>query len=79
MGAQKIIVRRYYRIFIWIVLITAALVLSPFFSMEIMPLSAVGVSMIMVNWLELMPRKALREAVFIVLIAAIIAGQFLLF
>lgn len=79
MGAQKIIVRRYYRIFIWIVLITAALVLSPFFSMEIMPLSAVGVSMIMVNWLELLPRKALREAVFIVLIAAIIAGQFLLF
>ena len=60
-------------------MITAALVLSPFFSMEIMPLAAVGVSMIMVNWLELLSRKALREAVFFVLIAATLAGQFLLF
>ncbi len=79
MGIQKIIVRRYHRVFIWVILISATAVLTPFFSMEMLPLAAIGAAVTLTNWLETVSRKVVKEAVFLLLVIITLAGQLLLF
>ena len=39
MNVQKVIIRRYFRVFIWLILLVGIGVLSPFFSNEILPIA----------------------------------------
>lgn len=79
MNVQKIIVRRYFRIFVWIILVNAAAVMSPFFSMELMPLSVSALALVVSKWFEVMQRDRVREIVFLVFVIVTVAGQFLLY
>lgn len=79
MNVQKIIVRRYFRIFIWIILINAAAVMSPFFSMELMPLSVSALAVVVTKWFEVIQRNKVREIVFLFFILVTVAGQFFLY
>ena len=79
MGTQKVIVRRYHRVFIWVILLSAAAVLTPFFSMEMLPLAAVGATVTLTNWLESVSRKMVKEIIFLLIVLITLAGQFLLF
>lgn len=79
MGLQKIIVRRYHRIFIWVILLTATAVLTPFFSMEMLPLAAIGAAVTLTAWLESVSRRAIRETIFVLIVIVTLVGQFLLF
>jgi hypothetical protein len=78
-SAQKIIVRFYFRCFIWILLITGAAVLTPFFSMELIPVAAAGASVVVASWLEKIKSGWIQESLFFVLIAVTLAGQLLLY
>ncbi len=79
MPLQKIIVRRYLRVFIWIIFLTGAAVLSPFFSIETMPIAALGSSVAITFWLDRMRIEWIREAIFILIISLCLAGQFLFY
>jgi hypothetical protein len=79
MGTQKVIVRRYFRVFIWVILLSAAAVLTPFFSVEMLPLAAVGAAVTITVWLESVSRKMVKETIFFLIVLITLAGQFLLF
>jgi hypothetical protein len=76
---QKIIVRRYHRIFIWVIMLAATAVLTPFFSMEMLPLAAVGAAVTITAWLESVSRQNIKETFFVLIVLATLVGQFLLF
>jgi hypothetical protein len=77
--AQKIVNRFYFRIFIWILLVSSIAVLTPFFSMEMIPLSAVGGSVLLTNLFEKMKRKWVKELCFSAFVALIVTGYFFLY
>lgn len=79
MGSQKVIVRRYHRVFIWAILFSAAAVLTPFFSVEMLPLAAIGASVTITNWLESVSRKMVKDVFFLLIIIATVIGQLVLF
>ena len=77
--AQKIVNRFYFRVFIWILLISSIAVLTPFFSMEMIPLSAVGASVLLTNFFEKIKRRWVKEIGFTAFVALILAGYFFLY
>lgn len=79
MGTQKVIVRRYHRVFIWVILLSAAAVLTPFFSTEMLPLAAIGAAVTLTNWLEYISRKMVKEVVFMLIVVVTVIGQLLLY
>ena len=79
MGTQKVVTRRYYRVFVWIILFSSAAVLTPFFSVEVLPLFAVGAAFTIISWLESVSNNLFKEMVFLLIFVFTIAGQFLLF
>lgn len=78
LSIRKINVRLYFRIFIWLLLYTTALVLTSFFSIEILPMAVIGASVLLASFFETIERRFLRELLFIALVALSIVGQFLL-
>ncbi len=79
MGTQKVIVRRYHRVFIWVVLIIASAVLTPFFSVEMLPLAAIGAAVTITNWLEYVSRKMVKEVILLLIVIVTVLGQWFLF
>lgn len=77
--AQKIVNRFYFRVFIWILLVSSIAVLTPFFSMEMIPLSAVGASVLLTNFFEKIKRRWVKEIGFTAFVALIVAGYFFLY
>ncbi|ASB49219.1 DUF6427 family protein [Alkalitalea saponilacus] len=78
MPMQKVIVRRYLRVFVWILLLTGATVLTPFFSMEMIPLAAAGSAVTMAFWLDKMRKNRMKEMIFLLLIVVTISAQLFL-
>ncbi|WP_026474073.1 LTA synthase family protein [Alkaliflexus imshenetskii] len=79
MSVQKVIVRFYFRVFIWIILLAGAAVLTPFFSMELIPLAAVGASVTVAFWLERIKSVWIKEIGFLLLVCLTVIGQFFLY
>jgi hypothetical protein len=79
MGTQKVIVRRYHRVFIWVILISASAVLTPFFSVEMLPLAAIGAAVTISNWLEYVSRKMVKEVILLLIVIVTLLGQWFLF
>lgn len=75
---QKIIARKHLRVIIWLVLLTAAACLTPFFSVEITPLLAVGPAVIFAFWIDKMSHRFWREFFLWFLIGITVAAQFFL-
>ena len=76
---RKVKVRFYFRIFIWMLLLTTGVLLTPFFSMEMLPIAAVGASVLLASFFERIPNKKLKEGLFALFVALIITGQFFLY
>jgi hypothetical protein len=79
MKAQKILTRRYFRCFTWMIFILCAAILTPFFSLEIIPVTAMISTVIITLWLDKMKRLRLREAITILLVTITILGQIFLY
>ncbi len=78
MPTQKIITRKYLRVVIWLILVTAALCLTPFFSVELTPLVAIGPAIAISFWFDKMKSKILRESLLWLLVLGTIAAQYFL-
>jgi hypothetical protein len=76
MSTQKVVIRQYFRVFIWMFLIVGAALLTPFFSMELIPIASVAAAICISFWLSRMPKSWMKEAVLICLFCLTLAGQF---
>ncbi|SFD98751.1 hypothetical protein SAMN05444380_10533 [Thermophagus xiamenensis] len=72
---QKIITRKLFRSVVWLTLLTFGACLTPFFSVELTPLIAIGPSMILAFWLDKMSKKIWQEVILWVFIGITIAVQ----
>lgn len=75
LSIRKINVRLYFRIFIWILLYTSALVLTSFFSLEILPIAVIGVSILLASYFENIQKRFWREFFFMLYIVLIVIGH----
>ena len=75
MKSQKILTRRYFRCFTWMMFIISAAVLTPFFSMELIPVIALVSTVIISLWLDKMRKPRLKEVTTWFLIALTVMGQ----
>lgn len=78
MPMQKIITRKHFRVIIWIIFLTSAACLTPFFSLELAPVVAIGPAVVLAFWLDKMNHRTWREVMLWFLVAVTIAAQVLL-
>ncbi|MGM0375969.1 MAG: hypothetical protein ACQEQ0_04285 [Bacteroidota bacterium] len=78
MPVQKIATRKHLKMIVWLVLLTAAASLTPFFSVEISPLVAIGPAVVLSFWLDKMSSRFWRELFLWFLIGVTVAAQFFL-
>jgi len=76
---RKVKVRFYFRIFMWMLLLTTGILLTPFFSMEMLPIAAVSASVLLASFFERITNKKIKEILFTLFVGLIIAGQFFLY
>lgn len=74
---QKIVVRRYYRVLFWLLLLCTGAVLSPFFSVELLPIAAVSASVLVANGLDLFRKPFWQELALLLLVGLSAAAQLL--
>ena len=79
MSSQKILTRRYFRCFTWLLFIMCGFVLTPFFSMEMMPVLSLISTVIIVLWLDKMKRKRIPEIVLMLLVVLAVLGQMFMY
>lgn len=63
MGMIKIITRKYYRFIIWCIFFPVALVFTPYFSFDVLPLMAIGVAMMSASMFHYWHKDKLKEIV----------------
>lgn len=78
MPVQKIVTRKHLRMIVWFIFLTAAATLTPFFSVEITPLVAIGPAVVLSFWLDKMSSRFWRELFLWFMIGVTVAAQFLL-
>ncbi len=76
MPAIKIITRKHYRIFIWLIVLCVVAAITPYYSLEVMPIWAIGTSIIIGRFFSLIKRRFIQELFLYILAAITIAGQF---
>ncbi|PWE00548.1 hypothetical protein DDZ16_05670 [Marinilabilia rubra] len=75
---QKIITRKHFRVIIWVIFLTSAVCLTPFFSLELAPVVAIGPSVVLTFWFDKMSHRVWREVMLWFLVGITVAAQFLL-
>jgi hypothetical protein len=78
LSVQKIITRKHFRVIIWITFLTSAACLTPFFSVEIAPLVAIGPSIVIAFWVDKISSKLWSDLLIWGLIAITVAAQIFL-
>jgi hypothetical protein len=78
MSAQKVIIRKYFRVFIWIVFLTGIGVLLPFFSMEIFPIAIIASTIIFSFWIDKKSTKWMQETYLWLIVLLTVFGQLFL-
>lgn len=78
MNVQKVIIRRYFRVFIWLILLVGIAVLSPFFSNEILPIAIIGSTVIISFWIDKISKPMVKEGALWVITLLTVFGQFFL-
>ncbi|MBR8535582.1 hypothetical protein KDU71_08425 [Carboxylicivirga sediminis] len=76
--AIKIITRKHYRIFIWLIVLCVVAAITPYYSLEVMPIWAIGTSIVLGRFLSLIRRRFIQELILFIIVAITIAGQFLI-
>ncbi len=78
MSVIKIISRKYYRILIWLIVLCVLAVLTPLFSLELIPVLAFGCAVMTARFLKSIRIAWLQEVVFGLLLVLTLAAQFLI-
>ncbi len=76
--AIKIATRKHFRIFIWLIVLCVVAAITPYFSLEVMPIWAIATSIVVGRFLSLIRRSFIQELFLYILVAITIAGQFLI-
>ncbi|MCU4157078.1 hypothetical protein J1N10_13905 [Carboxylicivirga sp. A043] len=76
--AIKIITRKHYRIFIWLIVLSVVAAITPYYSLEVMPIWAIGTSIVVGRFLSLIRRRFIQELFVTLLMLITIAAQFLI-
>jgi hypothetical protein len=78
LSVQKIITRKHFRVIIWIIFLTSAACLTPFFSVEIAPLVAIGPSVVLAFWVDKISSSLWSDLLIWGFVALTIAAQIFL-
>nr|WP_321406338.1 hypothetical protein [uncultured Carboxylicivirga sp.] len=78
MPMVKIITRKYFRIFIWLIVLGIVAALTPYYSLEVVPILAIGASIILSRFLNAIRKPVIQEVVFVLLFIMTLAAQFLI-
>jgi len=76
--AVKIVTRKHYRIFIWLIILCVVAAITPYYSLEVIPIWAIGASIIVGRFLSVIRRPFLQELFFYLIFIFTIAAQFLI-
>lgn len=71
----KIISRKHYRIFIWLIVLSMLAAITPYFSVEIIPVFAIGSAMVISRFLNAIRRPFWQETFFALLLIMTIIAQ----
>jgi len=77
LNKMKIVTRKLNRVFIWMVIYALLLAITPFFSMEIIPIIAIGTAYLIAQYFEAVKSTFWQEAWFTLLIVITTAMQWL--
>ncbi|MGQ1889310.1 hypothetical protein ACT29H_02605 [Thermophagus sp. OGC60D27] len=75
---QKIINRKIFRVIVWLILLTAGACLTPFFSVELTPMVAVGPSVVLAFWFDKISGKFWQETLLWLMVGIAVLAQFFL-
>ncbi len=78
MPVVKIITRKYFRIFIWLIVLGIVAALTPYFSLEVLPVLAIGAAIVLNRFFNAIRRPAVQEVMFVLLVVITLAAQFLI-
>lgn len=78
MPMVKIVSRKHYRIFIWLIVLCVVASLTPYFSLEIIPVLALGSAIICNRFISVIRRTIIQDVLFLLLIIITISAQFLI-
>ena len=74
----KIITRKYFRIFIWLIVLAIVAALTPYYSLEVVPILSIGASIVLSRFFNAIRRPIIQEVIFFLLIGITLAAQFLI-
>ena len=77
MPTFKILTRKYYRVFNWLVILSLLAAMTPFYSIEMIPVISIGSSIVIAYFLDTTRRVYLKEIYFLLLIVITILAQIL--
>ncbi len=75
MPTFKILTRKHYRVFNWLVILSLLAAMTPFYSIEMIPVISVGSSIVIAYFLDTTRRVYLKEIYFLLLIVITILAQ----
>lgn len=73
----KIITRKYYRFIIWTVFYPSALVFTPYFSFDLLPLIAIGAAVVATTLMHNWQKKSFKEVIIAILVLISLLTQWL--
>jgi len=74
--AVKIITRKHYRVFVWLIILTVVAAITPYYSLEVIPIWAIGTSIIVGRFLSVIRRPFLQELFLYLIVLLTITAQF---
>lgn len=74
----KIITRKYFRIFIWLIVLAIVAALTPYYSLEVVPILSIGASIVLSRFFNAIRRPIIQEIIFFLLVGITLAAQFLI-
>lgn len=78
MPMVKIITRKYFRIFIWLIVLGIIAALTPYYSLEVVPILAIGAAIVLSRFLNAIRKTIIQEVLFVLLFVLTLAAQFLI-
>ncbi len=75
MPTFKILTRKHYRIFNWLVILSLLVAMTPFYSVEMVPVISIGSAIVIAYFLDVIRRNYLKEIFFLVIILVTILAQ----
>jgi hypothetical protein len=75
MPTFKILTRKHYRIFNWLIILSLLAAMTPFFSLEMIPVISIGSAIVISHFFDTLRRNILKEVLFAVLLIFTILAQ----